>query len=92
MPGMDGIDLLKILHRTFPGIRVILVSGYDEFEYAQEAVSARAFCYILKPEDAEVLLRRAAEARDEILAERRRLAEDAELRAWGRRLSTMPGR
>ena len=58
MPEMDGIELLKIIHLNYPSIRVILVSGYDEFEYAQAAISAKAFCYILKPIDGAVLLAR----------------------------------
>lgn len=81
MPEMDGIELLKIIRKTYPSVRVILISGYDEFEYAQEAVSARAFCYLLKPIDDNELLSRATEAQAEIRRERNRLEEDNHLRA-----------
>lgn len=81
MPEMDGIELLSIIRHTYPSIRTILISGYDEFSYAQQAIESRAFSYILKPIDDELLLRNALRARDEIVAEKRRLKEDAALRA-----------
>ncbi len=49
MPGMNGIDLAKVALGNFPDIKVILLSGYGEFEYAQEAIKFGAFDYILKP-------------------------------------------
>jgi two-component system response regulator YesN len=86
MPDMDGIELLEIINNNYPSVRVVLISGYDEFEYAQAAISARAFCYILKPIDDNLLLSRAIEARDEILIERKQIAKDEQLKtrfeAW----------
>lgn len=53
MPFMDGLELSKRLKTTAPGTRIVIFSGYDEFEYAKEAISLEVDEYILKPIDAE---------------------------------------
>jgi two-component system, response regulator YesN len=56
MPGMDGLKLLETLAQDFPTTKVIMISGYDEFSYAQQALKSGAFDYILKPiEEAELV-------------------------------------
>ncbi len=55
MPYMNGLELAKKLKDEYPNIRIIIFSGYDEFEYAQEAVHIQAEEYILKPIDSEQL-------------------------------------
>lgn len=55
MPYMNGLELAKKLKDEYPNIRIIIFSGYDEFEYAQEAIHIQAEEYILKPIDAEQL-------------------------------------
>jgi two-component system, response regulator YesN len=55
MPEMTGIDLLKKL-QTLPYKPItLLISGYDEFEYAKEAIKNNALDYILKPIDYDEL-------------------------------------
>lgn len=49
MPFMNGIELATILKSTMPWIRIIFLSGYDEFEYVQEALKIGVSDYILKP-------------------------------------------
>ena len=49
MPYMDGLTLCRKLKERFGGIKVIIFSGFDEFEYAKEAVKLEAEEYILKP-------------------------------------------
>lgn len=49
MPDTDGIELCEILKREHPNILVMLLSGYKYFEYAQRAISAGVFSYLLKP-------------------------------------------
>lgn len=56
MPDMDGLELLENINRQYSNIKVILISGYKDFEYAQTAISLDAFCYILKPIDSDELL------------------------------------
>lgn len=49
MPKMDGLTLSKMLSDKFPGIMVLLLSGYDDFEYAQQAVKNHVREFLLKP-------------------------------------------
>jgi two-component system response regulator YesN len=49
MPEMDGKSFLRILQRDFPEKKIIVVSGYTDFEYMQEAISAKVVGYLLKP-------------------------------------------
>lgn len=49
MPGMDGIALLKAAAQAHPGIKSIVLSGYDNFDYVREAMRAGAYTYLLKP-------------------------------------------
>src|SRR5690606_14704865 len=51
MPGIDGLELLEIIHRSWPQCRVIFLTGYDEFEYVYKAIQHKAVNYILKIED-----------------------------------------
>lgn len=49
MPRMDGIELARYLYTNHRNVRIILLSGHGEFEYAQKALQYRVFSYILKP-------------------------------------------
>lgn len=56
MPGIDGLELSRYLHEYYPEIRVILISGHSEFEYAQQAIKYQVVDYILKPITREKIL------------------------------------
>lgn len=56
MPFMDGLQLSKILYETLPDIKIIILSGHDEFEYAREAMRVKVSEYCLKPVSAKDLL------------------------------------
>ncbi|MDO4340526.1 MAG: response regulator [Eubacteriales bacterium] len=49
MPGIGGLELVQYLKEANPATKVILLSGYGEFEYAQKAISLGVYGYILKP-------------------------------------------
>lgn len=49
MPIMDGMELAAILRERFPTVRIIILSGFDEFKYAQQAVKLDIVEYVLKP-------------------------------------------
>lgn len=49
MPYMDGLTMAKQMKELNPGVKIIIFSGFDEFEYAKEAIEVEAEKYILKP-------------------------------------------
>lgn len=49
MPRMDGLTLSRILAEQYPGIMVLLLTGYDDFEFAQKAVKNQVREFLLKP-------------------------------------------
>ena len=55
MPYLDGIELSKKLNENYPFIKIIILSGYDEFEYAKKAIRYGVKEYLLKPITAEEL-------------------------------------
>lgn len=51
MPIMNGLELIQAINSMEASCMVIIISGYDEFEYAREAIKQGVFEYILKPVD-----------------------------------------
>ena len=49
MPYMDGIELTKRIKERYPETKILVFTGFDEFEYAREAVHIGVEEYILKP-------------------------------------------
>ena len=49
MPVMDGLQLAKTLREKYPAVRMILLSSFGDFEYAQQAIRYGVSDYILKP-------------------------------------------
>ena len=56
MPFMDGLQLSELIKKELPGIKIMILSGYNEFEYAQKAISIGVTDYLLKPVNAEQLM------------------------------------
>ena len=79
MPIMDGIELSKILRKTNPEIKILFLTGYEEFSYAKEALQLGVTDYILKPiciKDFNELMRKVYH---ECLTEKRNIEEFLEL-------------
>ena len=55
MPFMDGLSLSEIVKEEFPKIKIIIISGYDDFEYAQWGIRVGLDNYLLKPIDEKEL-------------------------------------
>lgn len=55
MPGLSGIELIRKLYDAFPDIKVIIITGYSQFSYAQQALKFRVVDYLLKPIQKEEL-------------------------------------
>lgn len=51
MPVMDGVLLAKRLHQEYPQIKVVFLSGYNQYEYMRSAMEVQALDYLLKPLD-----------------------------------------
>ncbi len=49
MPFMDGLQLSKIIRERMPWVKIIILSGHDEFEFAQQAIKLGVTDYLLKP-------------------------------------------
>ncbi len=49
MPVMSGIELAEEIMKKYPSVKVIIITAYDEFKYAQQAIRAGAADFILKP-------------------------------------------
>ncbi len=56
MPEIDGLQLLDIIHKSWPQCRVIFLTGYNEFEYVYKAIQHNSVSYILKTEDHEKVI------------------------------------
>lgn len=56
MPFMDGLELSRLVRQELPETRIIVLSGYDDFEYARESISIGVTDYLVKPFSASVLL------------------------------------
>lgn len=55
MPYMDGLTLTARIREKYPSIKILIFSGYDDFEYAQQAIKLNVTEYILKPVNGEEL-------------------------------------
>lgn len=64
MPFMDGLTMSRRVLETQPGVKIIMLSGFDDFEYAQEAIALGSMDYILKPIDAAELTETLMRVRD----------------------------
>ena len=62
MPGMNGIELAKLIREKNPDCIIIFITAYDRFEYAIEAMHIKAFDYLLKPWKEEKLTGLISEA------------------------------
>ncbi|CAM4466813.1 two-component system response regulator YesN [Paenibacillus endophyticus] len=56
MPGVDGVELLQQMNEQFPQVKIIVMSGYDDFAYMKQAIRSRAAEYLLKPVDPDELI------------------------------------
>lgn len=71
MPGQTGLDLARAVIERYPSIKVVVISGYDEFTYVNEGLKIGIFDYLLKPIAEESLLKVGCKVRDAIQKERK---------------------
>ena len=70
MPFMDGLSLSRIVHQEFPDMKIIIISGHNDFEYARQAITVGVEQYLLKPVTRVNLQKVLTELKTKIEAER----------------------
>lgn len=80
MPGMDGLELINSAKSIVPEIKTILLTGYQDFEYAYKAIQLGAIGYILKPTNPDEIIQNVLKAKDMIKAEANEKLEKAKIR------------
>ena len=63
MPFMDGLTLAKLAKKELPELKIVILSGYDDFNYAKQAISIGVEEYLLKPITKNALIERLSEIR-----------------------------
>lgn len=74
MPYMDGLMLAERIRQKYPSINLVIFSGFDDFEYAKQAIKLNVIEYILKPvnvEELTAILLKIKKNLDEEIAQRR---------------------
>ncbi len=71
MPFMDGLELSKLVRQALPNTKIIVLSGYDNFSYAQQGIAIGIASYLMKPIASKLLIQTLCEVRDNINEERR---------------------
>jgi two-component system, response regulator YesN len=79
MPRVDGLAVAAYAAEHHPDIIIVILSGYDEFEYAQKAIKANVFEYLLKPVTSRDLAGLLERVRVKLDAERRSRQETSAL-------------
>ena len=70
MPGIDGLELSRRASQLYRPVRVIVLSGFSEFRYAQEALKLGAVDYLLKPIDIDELEKKVSQCCEDVNREK----------------------
>jgi two-component system response regulator YesN len=79
MPFMDGLALSSWIRERYPSIRIVILTGFDEFEYAQKAVKLLIDEYVLKPFTSEELMQALVKVKERLDQESARREDIAAL-------------
>ena len=80
MPFMDGLQLSEAIKKIQPWIKIIILSGHDEFDYAKKAISIGIEDYLLKPFTPDELISSLNKTAIQIDKERKQLSDISRLR------------
>jgi DNA-binding NtrC family response regulator len=75
MPGMDGLETLKIIKKEFPLIEVIMLTGHATIESGIDGMKLGAFDFLTKPCDIEALVGKLEEATEKRRAHEEKIQE-----------------
>ncbi len=73
MPRMDGLTMVRAILAQNLACKVIIISGYADFDYAQQAVKLGAFNFVVKPFTVEDIMEAVLQAKEQIIQERSKL-------------------
>lgn len=76
MPHMDGLEFARHLKEQFPHTKIVIISGYDDFDYARQALKIGVNEYLMKPVGATELEALITKISDEIVRERKKIEEE----------------
>lgn len=71
MPFMSGLELSSLVKKELPDIKIVILSGYDDFEYAKDAVNIGVARYLLKPVSSARLMEILEEISGQVLQEQK---------------------
>ena len=80
MPGINGLQAMKEIRKTNKNIIFIIITAYDQFSYAKEAVDLGALEYLTKPVNRKVIIDVTIKAMNQIEEERKRLSDGLKIR------------
>lgn len=80
MPFMDGLQLSAEIKKLIPWIKIIILSGHDEFEYAKKAISIGVEDYLLKPFTFEEVLQSLLKVSAHIDVEKKQLSDISKMK------------
>lgn len=78
MPGMDGIELSKEIKKLLPETEIIILTGYDDFAYAQQALREGVTDYLLKTSGPEEIIQAALKSKQKIISNWEALRQETE--------------
>lgn len=80
MPGIDGIKFSESILQKYPAIKIVVLTGYNDFNYAQKSVKIGISDFLLKPIDEDEVLNTASKLKAVIESERKEKEEFEELK------------
>ncbi|TBL81066.1 response regulator transcription factor [Paenibacillus thalictri] len=89
MPGIDGLDMIQAIRSALPGSKVIVITAYAEFEYAQKAIQTGVADLIVKPIDDDQLEKSIRKAVEELSAFREKHRQIAHVEIEKEKLAGM---
>lgn len=78
MPDTDGLEVARYVYKNCPDTRVIILTGYAEFEYAQTAISYNVSSFIIKPMNKKELLESVQSIQKQLITSKKRSSIEKE--------------
>ena len=79
MPGINGLEAINLIKQINQNIIVIILSAYDQFEYAQEAINLGAFKYLTKPVNRNLIVQTIRNAMNLVDEQKGQLSNNMEM-------------